>query len=84
MIDKCIIRNKMQNFCMQERVPSIPVLRNGLLKSGSQSSPPQSIIVLDNISYCCLQINNPSSAYTVKGGLTSWLCKKGVNSNEDM
>jgi hypothetical protein len=48
----------------------------------SPNLPAQSVIVLDNAPYHCLQINKPPSAYAIKADMISWLRKKGVNCNK--
>jgi hypothetical protein len=46
--------------------------------------PAQSVIVLDNAPYHCLQNDKPPSAYAIKADMISWLRNKGVNCNETM
>jgi hypothetical protein len=48
------------------------------------SLPAQSVIVLDNAPYHCLQIDEPPSAYAIKADIISWLGKNGVSCNETM
>lgn len=46
--------------------------------------PPQSVIVLDNAPYHCIQIDKPPTPYSLKKDMISWLRNKGVDCNESM
>jgi hypothetical protein len=46
--------------------------------------PAQSVTVLDNAPYHCLQTDKLPSAYAIKADTISWIRKKGVNCNEKM
>ena len=45
--------------------------------------PPRPVIVLDNSSCHCLQVDRPLSTCIVKTGMI-WLCRKGIMSDESM
>jgi hypothetical protein len=46
--------------------------------------PAQSVIVLDNAPYRCLQIDKPPSSYAIRADMIACLRKKGVNWSETM
>lgn len=45
---------------------------------------PNSVVVLDNAPYHCIQVDKAPSPYALKGDMIEWLRKKGVECNETM
>ncbi|KAJ4440379.1 hypothetical protein ANN_08520 [Periplaneta americana] len=43
---------------------------------------PNSVVVLDNAPYHCIQVDKAPSPYALKGDMIEWLRKKGVKCNE--